>query len=116
MFNPFNGASNWRRKENDNAGAYCTVRTNMRLYTRLSNGFSRKVQNHAAAIALNYIAYNFIKIHRTLHARRAGGRDRRRRSARQFNGHAFNKLPCATNSLQRVTTVLPGWLAGGPRI
>jgi IS1 family transposase len=43
-----------------------TVRTNMRRYTRLSNGFSRKVQNHAAAIALNYFAYNFIKIHRTL--------------------------------------------------
>jgi hypothetical protein len=35
-------------------------------YTRLSNGFSRKLENHAAATALNYFAYNFIKIHRTL--------------------------------------------------
>jgi IS1 family transposase len=43
-----------------------TVRTAMRRYTRLSNGFSRKIENHAAAIALNYFAYNFIKIHRTL--------------------------------------------------
>jgi hypothetical protein len=43
-----------------------TVRTNMRRYTRLSNGFSRKLRNHAAATALNYFAYNFIKIHRTL--------------------------------------------------
>jgi IS1 family transposase len=43
-----------------------TVRTNMRRYTRLSNGFSRKMENHAAATALNYFAYNFIKIHRTL--------------------------------------------------
>jgi hypothetical protein len=43
-----------------------TVRTNMRRYTRLSNGFSRKLQNHTAAVALNYFAYNFIKIHRTL--------------------------------------------------
>jgi hypothetical protein len=43
-----------------------TVRTNMRRYTRLSNGFSRKIENHAAAVALNYFAYNFIKIHRTL--------------------------------------------------
>ena len=43
-----------------------TVRTNMRGYTRLSNGFSRKLENHAAATALNYFAYNFIKIHRTL--------------------------------------------------
>jgi len=38
----------------------------MRRYTRPSNGFSRKLENHAAATALNYFAYNFIKIHRTL--------------------------------------------------
>lgn len=43
-----------------------TVRTNMRRYTRLSNGFSRKLENHFAAVALNYFAYNFIKIHSTL--------------------------------------------------
>ena len=38
----------------------------MRRYTRLSNGFSRKIENHVAAVALNYFVYNFIKIHRTL--------------------------------------------------
>jgi hypothetical protein len=38
----------------------------MRRYTRLSNGFSRKIENHIAAVALNYFAYNFIRIHRTL--------------------------------------------------
>jgi len=43
-----------------------TVRTKMRRYTRLSNGFSRKLRNHEAATALNYFAYNFIQIHRTL--------------------------------------------------
>ncbi len=43
-----------------------TVRTTMCRYTRLSNGFSRKIENHMAAVALNYFAYNFIKIHRTL--------------------------------------------------
>jgi IS1 family transposase len=43
-----------------------SVRTAMRRYTRLSNGFSRKIENRAAAIALNYFAYNFTKIHRTL--------------------------------------------------
>ena len=32
----------------------------------LSNGFSRKLENHAAKTALNYFAYNFIKIHRSL--------------------------------------------------
>ena len=43
-----------------------SVRTSMRRYTRLSNGFSRKIENHMAAVAINYFAYNFIKIHRTL--------------------------------------------------
>jgi IS1 family transposase len=48
-----------------------TVRTAMRRYVRLSNGFSRKVENHAAAVALNYFAYNFNQIHRTLRTSRA---------------------------------------------
>lgn len=43
-----------------------TVRTSVRRYTRLSNSFGRKIQNHAAAVALNYLAYNFIRIHPTL--------------------------------------------------
>lgn len=43
-----------------------STRTSMRRYTRLSNGFSRKLENHEAAVALNYFAYNFVKIHRTL--------------------------------------------------
>jgi hypothetical protein len=38
----------------------------MRRYTRLSNEFSRKLENHAVATALNYFAYNIIKIHRTV--------------------------------------------------
>ena len=42
------------------------VRTTMRRYTRLSNGFSRKIENHMAAVSINYFAYNFIKMHRTL--------------------------------------------------
>jgi len=43
-----------------------TLRGTMRRYTRLSNGFSRKIENHMAAVAINYFAYNFVKIHRTL--------------------------------------------------
>jgi len=43
-----------------------SLRTSIRRMTRLSNGFSRSARNHGAAIALNYFAYNFIKIHRTL--------------------------------------------------
>jgi len=46
---------------------------------RLSNGFSRKLRNHAASVALNYFAYNFIQIHKTLRtspAQAAGVTDR----------------------------------------
>jgi hypothetical protein len=32
----------------------------------LSNGFSRKLRNHEAAVNLNYFAYNFVRIHKTL--------------------------------------------------
>jgi len=34
--------------------------------SRLTNAFSRKIENHSAAVALYYFAYNFIKIHGTL--------------------------------------------------
>jgi hypothetical protein len=43
-----------------------SVRMTVRRYTRLTNAFSKKIQNHAAAVALGYFAYNFIKIHSTL--------------------------------------------------
>ena len=39
---------------------------NRRRSTRLSNGFSQKFENHAAAVALSCFAYNFVHIHRTL--------------------------------------------------
>ena len=34
-----------------------------RRFTRLTNAFSKKIENHMAAVALAYFAYNFIKIH-----------------------------------------------------
>ena len=43
-----------------------SVHMGLRRYTRLTNAFSRKIENHAAAVALYYFAYNFIKIHGTL--------------------------------------------------
>lgn len=43
-----------------------TARTTMRRYTRLSNGFSRKLRNHEAAVNLNYFAYNFVRLHKSL--------------------------------------------------
>ena len=43
-----------------------SVRMTNRRFTRLTNAFSKKIENHMAAVALGYFAYNFIKIHRTL--------------------------------------------------
>jgi IS1 family transposase len=45
-----------------------TMRMHMRRFTRLTNAFSKKIQNHAHAIALHFTYYNFVRIHKTLRA------------------------------------------------
>jgi IS1 family transposase len=43
-----------------------TMRMSMRRFTRLMNGFSKKVQNHAAMVAAYAVRYNFARIHKSL--------------------------------------------------
>lgn len=43
-----------------------TMRMHMRRFTRLTNAFSKKVENHAYAVALHMMYYNFVKVHSKL--------------------------------------------------
>jgi hypothetical protein len=43
-----------------------TMRMSMRRFTRLTNAFSKKVENHEHAIAIHYMYYNFCRIHTSL--------------------------------------------------
>lgn len=55
------------------------MRMSMRRFTRLTNGFGKKVENMKAAVSLHFAHYNFVRIHRTLcvtQAMAAGASDR----------------------------------------
>lgn len=43
-----------------------TMRMSIRRFTRLSNGFSKKLQNYEASVALYFMYYNFCRIHQTI--------------------------------------------------
>jgi hypothetical protein len=43
-----------------------TMRMHMRRFTRLTNTFSKKIENHAYAVALHMVYYNFVRVHQKL--------------------------------------------------
>jgi hypothetical protein len=43
-----------------------TIRMGMRRFTRLTNAFTKKVENHCHALALYFVFYNFVRLHKTL--------------------------------------------------
>lgn len=43
-----------------------TMRMSMRRFTRLTNGFSKKLENHMHSIALHFVHYNWVKQHKSL--------------------------------------------------
>jgi len=43
-----------------------TMKMGMRCFTRLTNAFSKNVENHAHQVALHFMHYNFCRIHKTL--------------------------------------------------
>ena len=42
------------------------MRMSVRRFTRLSNGFSKKAENHAHSVAIHFMNYNFVRIHQSL--------------------------------------------------
>lgn len=52
--------------------ANLTMRMQMRRFTRLTNAFSKQIENHAPSVALHSMFYNFCRPHMTLTKAKGG--------------------------------------------
>ena len=67
------------------------MRMGMRRFTRLSNGFNKKLENHGHMVALYFMHYNFCRVHKTL----------RVMTSSSMTGACQNSPPCQAMALQR---------------
>src|SRR3989454_10374131 len=75
-----------------------TMRMSMRRFTRLTNAFSKKIQNHVHMVALYTVWYNFIKMHKTLRMTPA--------MAAEVTNHLW--------TMENVVAIADEWEAGQP--
>ena len=79
-----------------------TMRMHMRRFTRLTNAFSKKVENHAAAVPLHFMHYNFARRTRRWRAHTRAPR-RSPQALRIMSGRWQRSPPCWTRALGRAT-------------
>jgi hypothetical protein len=64
---PINGSPEWSHISTSYIERQnLTMRMSMRRFTRLTNAFSKKLENLKAAVALHFAYYNYVRIHRSL--------------------------------------------------
>ena len=98
-----------------------TMRMNMRRFTRLTNAFSKKLENHTAMIGIHFLNYNFVRKHQTIKtapAVEAGVTDsplKIEELVERFDGYRSENHPIQRPSTYRKSTVPKTFEPKAPR-